>query len=302
MPDLSDLFAGFQSHWIDVSIGRIFARSGGSGPPVMLLHGFPETHVCWHRIAGQLAERHTVVAMDLRGYGWSSVPEGDGGREVYSKRAMGRDVVEVMSALGHSRFALVGHDRGARVGYRLALDEPGRLTRLALLDIVPTLVQWQRIAADATVAPHWRFLAEPAPQPETEILKSPRRYFDGLLAAWSGTRDLSPFDPRALASYRAGSNTPDRIHAFCEDYRAGAGTDLAQDEADLAAGRTIACPTLSVCGNSYLAGGASATLAAWHTTFAPDMTGTAIDSGHFLAEEAPDALLAALTPFLSGAE
>ncbi|MBS7702259.1 alpha/beta fold hydrolase [Chelatococcus asaccharovorans] len=301
MADLADLFPGFQSHWIDVEMGRIFARSGGSGPPLMLLHGFPQTHVCWHRVAPRLAEHFTVVAMDLRGYGWSTAPDSDPAHAAYSKRAMGEDVVAVMSALGHARFALMGHDRGARVGYRLALDDPGRLTALALLDIVPTMVQWQRIARDASVAPHWRFLAEPAPRPETEILKNPQRYFDGLLAAWSGSGDLSAFDPRALAHYRAASNEPNRIHAFCEDYRAGAGADREQDEADLDAGKTIACPSFLVCGESYLSGGAGPALTAWHRTFAPDMTGTAVEAGHFVAEEAPEAVLDAVIPFLSGA-
>jgi len=297
MADLADLFPGFQSHWIDVAMGRIFARSAGSGPPLMLLHGFPQTHVCWHRIAPRLAQDFTVVAMDLRGYGWSSVPASEGG-EGYAKRVMGREVIEAMEALGHSRFSILSHDRGARIAYRMALDEPGRIDRLVLLDIVPTFVQWQRMAEDASVAPHWRFLAEPAPQPENEILKDPIAYFDGLLALWSKTKDLSAFDPRALVHYRAGYNEPNRIHAFCEDYRAGATIDRRQDEADLAAGKRFSSPMLLVCGGSYLAGGLASSLQAWQESFAAEVTGAEVDSGHFVAEEAPEEVLAAVVPFL----
>jgi haloacetate dehalogenase len=297
MADLADLFPGFQSHWIDVAMGRIFARSAGSGPPLVLLHGFPQTHVCWHRVAQRLAEDFTVVAMDLRGYGWSSVPASEGG-EAYAKRAMAPDVIEVMEALGHSRFSIMGHDRGARIAYRMALDEPGRIDRLVLLDIVPTFTQWQRMARDESIAPHWRFLAEPAPQPENEILKDPIAYFDGLLAQWSKTKDLSAFDPRALAHYRAGYNEPNRIHAFCEDYRAGATIDRHQDEADLAAGKRFPNPTLLVCGGSYLAGGLASALEAWQESFAAEIAGAEVDAGHFVAEEAPEEVLAAVVPFL----
>src|SRR5829696_2861831 len=221
-----DLFPGFASHWIDGEAGRVFARSGGSGPPLVLLHGFPETHASFHRIAPALARTHTVVCPDLRGYGWSSAPKGDPVHETYSKRAMGRDVIRVMEKLGHVRFALAGHDRGARVAYRLALDEPGRVERLALLDIVPTFANWQRIREGQADAPHWDYLARPFPQPETEIGRDPLAYFDGLLAKWSKDGTLEAFDPRALAAYRQSCNEPSRIHAFCEDYRAGATVDL----------------------------------------------------------------------------
>src|SRR6187200_1250764 len=190
-----DLFPGFASHWIDGEAGRVFARAGGSGPPLVLLHGFPETHACFHRIAPALARTHTVVCPDLRGYGWSSAPKGDPVHETYSKRAMGRDVIRVMEKLGHVRFALAGHDRGARVAYRLALDEPGRVERLALLDILPTFEVWRRVAAGLQPAAHWDFLARPEPLPETEIGRDPLPYFEGLMASWSGTKTLAPFDP-----------------------------------------------------------------------------------------------------------
>jgi haloacetate dehalogenase len=295
----ADLFPGFDSHWIDTEAGRIFARSRGDGPPLVLLHGFPQTHACFHHIAPALAETHTVVCMDLRGYGWSSAPRGDPTHETYSKRALGRDVVAVMEALGHVRFAVAGHDRGARVGYRLALDQPGRVERLALLDILPTFHVWRQIRDGTFPARHWAFLARPEPEPEREIGENPLPYFDGLLAKWSRDGTLDAFDARALAAYRQSCNEPNRIHAFCEDYRAGATVDVEQDEADLALYRTITCPTLLVWSEFYLTRGAKAPLDVWRETFAPGITGGKVPSGHFVAEEAPDATLALLRPFLS---
>jgi haloacetate dehalogenase len=295
---MTDLFPGFDSHWLDTEAGRIFVRSGGEGPPLVLLHGFPQTHACFHRIAPALAETHTVVCMDLRGYGWSAAPRGDRAHETYSKRAMGRDVVAVMEALGHVRFALAGHDRGARVGYRLALDQSGRIERLALLDILPTFHVWRQIKAGVIPPRHWGFLARPEPEPEREISQNPLPYFDGLLADWSRDGTLAVFDTRALAAYRQSCNEPSRIHAFCEDYRAGATVDVEQDEADLALYRTITCPTLLVWSEFYLTRGPEAPLDVWRETFAPDITGEKVPCGHFVAEEAPDATLALLRPFL----
>ncbi|HEX8165707.1 MAG TPA: alpha/beta hydrolase [Beijerinckiaceae bacterium] len=297
-----DLFPGFASHWIDTEAGRIFVRSGGSGPPLVLVHGFPETHACFHRIAPALARTHTVVCPDLRGYGWSSAPKGDPAHETYSKRAMGRDVVTVMEKLGHVRFALAGHDRGARVAYRLALDEPGRVERLVLLDILPTFAVWRRIEAGAAPAGHWAFLARPHAEPEEEIGRDPLPYYEGLLKGWSKDGTLDVFDPRALAAYRQNWNEPNRIHAFCEDYRAGATRDREHDEADLAAGRTIACPIFVMWSSFYLTRGATAAsdspLDVWCKSFAPGASGAEVASGHFVAEEAPDATLSAMTSFL----
>jgi haloacetate dehalogenase len=300
-----DLFPGFAAHWIDTEAGRIFARVGGSGPPIAMLHGFPQAHTCWHRIAPALAETHTVVCLDLRGYGWSSVPRSDANHETYSKRAMSRDVVAVMEQLGYVRFAIVGHDRGARVGYRLALDQPGRVERLALLDILPTFHVWQQIKAGAIPAAHWGFLARPYPQPEQEIGQDPLPYFDGLFARWSGDGTLKAFDPRALAAYHASCNEPNRIHAFCEDYRAGATLDVVADEMDLQVGKTISCPVLVLWGEFYLSrgsgAGAETTADVWRHTFAPHATGAQVNAGHFLTEENPADTLAALRPFLSSA-
>ncbi|WP_343232378.1 alpha/beta hydrolase [Microvirga terricola] len=224
-----DLFPGFESHWIDTDIGRIFARTKGDGPPLALLHGFPQTHVMWHRLAPELAQTHRVVCMDLRGYGWSTAPRSDAAHETYSKRAMADDVVRVMGALGHIRFAVAGHDRGARVGYRLALDQPGRVERLSLLDILPTFHVWAQMKAGLIPTAHWGFLSQAFPIPEEEIGRDPAAYFEGLMRSWSAEGDLSAFDPRAMRAYREGFNEPSRIHAFCEDYRAGATRDIEAD-------------------------------------------------------------------------
>jgi len=294
----TDLFPGFEAHWIDTRIGRIFARSGGAGEPLVLLHGFPQTHAMWARVAPPLAERFFVVALDLRGYGWSSAPHSpDGG--LYAKRAMAEDVVRVMESLGHIRFALAGHNRGARVGYRLALDHPGRITRLALLDILPTCEVWRLIEAGRTPGAHWAFLSQPAPQPEQEIARiGPDAYFGGLMQAWAKAPDLKAFDRNAFAAYRDAWRVSDRIAAFCADYRAGAGPDRAADEADLAARKEIHCPTLVLSGDFFMTGGGDeAPLDVWRRTFAPQAVGERIDAGHFLAEENPAATLEAMERF-----
>jgi len=297
MTDIADLYPGFASHWIDTDAGRIFARSHGSGPPLLLLHGYPQTHVEWHRIAPQLAETFTVVVMDLRGYGWSSAPRSEGG-ELYTKRAMAGDAVKVMESLGHVRFSLVGHDRGARVGYRLALDHPGRLKKLVILDIVPTLDVWRGMnAAGAMKMYHWSFLAQPAPIPEKLIAAAPTDYLDHTIASWTAEKNLRAFDARAMAHYRASFNDPSRIHAACEDYRAGATIDRALDEADHAAGKKIQPPVLVLWGSSGLPGQGANPLDIWRG-WASDVQGHAIACGHFLPEEAPEETLAALLAFL----
>jgi len=297
-----DLFPGFESHWIDTEAGRIFARTKGDGPPLVLLHGFPQTHVMWHHLAPVLAETHRVVCMDLRGYGWSSVPKSDAAHETYSKRAMGRDVIAVMERLGHVRFAVAGHDRGARVGYRLALDHPGRVERLSLLDILPTFHVWAQMKAGKIPAAHWGYLSQPYPVPEEEIGRNPLPYFEGLMRQWSAAGDLSAFDRKALQSYRNSCNESSRIHAFCEDYRAGATCDIEADEADLAAGKKIQCPTQLIWSDFYLVSGpvghAQHPLDVWRESFAPRITGLGVTSGHFVAEENPSATLEAMRAFL----
>ncbi|MFG5119769.1 alpha/beta fold hydrolase [Methylorubrum sp. POS3] len=303
MADGDDLFPGFESLWIDGPSGRWFARAGGreDAAPLLLLHGFPQSHAMWHRLAPALARTHRVIALDLKGYGWSAAPDSEGGA-AYAKAQVGAEIVAVMERLGHVRFGLAGHDRGGRVAYRLALDTPGRVERLALLDIVPTFVQWERIEANPGMNPHWPFLARPAPEPEREIGRDPDGYFEGLLRQWSAAKDLSAFDPRALRLYAQAWNVPERIHAMCEDYRAGGaeGADRAADRADLAAGRTLPMPVLLLASRDYLdRDKPEPALDVWRRSFAPKAEGVSIASGHFMAEEAPEATLAALEAFFA---
>jgi haloacetate dehalogenase len=293
---LADLFPGFASHFIDTKAGRIFARSGGSGPPLLLLHGYPQTHAQWHNIAAGLAQSFHVVLMDLRGYGASFVAAGEAGA-FYTKRLMAEDAIEVMQALGYAQFNIAGHDRGGRVAYRLALDHPEYVLRLAVLDIVPTAMQWRHMDAEAAMRVyHWMFLAQPAPFPETLIGGAPVYYLEHTLKSWSAPKTLDFIDPAALAHYRASFTQPDRLHASCEDYRAGATLDRSYDEADLAAGKKISQPLLVLWGTRGLPGGAP--LDIWRQ-FAVDVQGQKIDSGHFLPEENPQATLAALLEFFT---
>lgn len=301
MPDLADLFPGFESHWIPAPEGKIFARSGGGGDPLILLHGFPQTHVMWHRVASNLAKSFRLICMDLRGYGWSTAPRPDPAHETYAKRAMGEDVVAVMNHFGLVRAAIAGHDRGGRVAYRLALDHPGRVTKLAVLDIAPTAAMWDLIErTGSTVAPHWRWLAEPAPGPENRIKADPGMLIDDLMASWTASGDLAGFDARAVAHYRAFAQDPSRIAAMCEDYRAGATLDRAADLSDLAAGRTIGCPVLALWGSRGIPAASPDPLALWRP-YAPEAAGRALDGGHFLAEENAAQTGAALLSFLQGA-
>ncbi len=298
MPDLGDLFPGFGSHTASTEAGRIFARTGGSGPPLLLLHGFPQTAAMWHRVAPRLAQRFTLVIPDLRGYGWSSAPASQGG-EAYTKRVMGGDVVALMDDLGFARFAVAGHDRGARIGYRLALDQPGRLSKLALLDIVPTIEVWRARETDPDVSPHWPWLARPAPEPEEFIKRDPDGFFEGLMAKWTKAKSLDAFDPRALAHYRAAWGDPSHIHAMCEDYRAGATLDVEADRDDEAASRTIGCAVLVLASQDYLVKSSNRPPHdIWRARIAPDALGVEIDGGHFIAEENSDATSDALMNFL----
>ncbi|MBI2766779.1 MAG: alpha/beta hydrolase [Chloroflexi bacterium] len=288
------MFDRFQSRDIATTGTRIYLRIGGEGPPLLLLHGYPETGAMWHKIAPALARDFTVVIPDLRGYGRSGKPDSAPGHEPHSKRAMALDMVEVMGALGHERFALAGHDRGGRVSYRLALDHPGVLTRLAVLDIVPTLDTWEAMGMrQAMGSYHWLFLAQPARLPETLIGHDPLFYLDETLGRW--TRDKASFTPEALAEYQAAFNDPATIHACCEDYRAGATIDLELDRADRAAGRRITCPMLVLWGDRGRPGEGSQ-LETWRG-WAGDVRGQTVPGGHFLPEESPSETLAALQSF-----
>jgi haloacetate dehalogenase len=295
----ADLFPGFAERRIDTGAAQIFVRTGGRGVPLLLLHGYPQTHVCWHKVAPELARHATLVIADLRGYGASSVPPSDAEHAAYSKRAMAEDCLKVMRALGHERFVAAGHDRGGRVAYRLALDHPEAVRALIPVDILPTAEVWRRITAERAIGGyHWGFLAQPHPLPETLIGHEPVYYLEHTLKSWAGPRDLSPFSAEALAHYRALMKDPARVHAMCEDYRAGASIDRRLDEADLAAGRRIACPTFVIWGSEYLGRGSARPLDVWHP-WCRELSGTEIGSGHFLAEENPQDTLAALVPFLA---
>jgi len=295
---MSDLFPGFKTHLVDTAGATIHARCGGSGPPLLLLHGYPQTHAMWHRIAAGLAERFTVVAADLRGYGQSSCPPSDELRFTYSKRAMANDNVELMQFFGFEDFRVVGHDRGGRVAYRMALDYPDKINRIAVLDIIPTHAVWTSLTAkNAMRLYHWLFLAQPAPLPETLIGRAPVEFLDHTCASWTKARDLSAFNIEALNQYRLAFSDPVRIHASCEDYRAGQTYDYRADLSDREAGKKIHCPLLALWGTAGLPGKTDAPLAIWQE-WGVNVDGEAIDSGHFIAEENPQATLAALMSFL----
>ena len=289
-------FHGFTAHESALGEATIFARVGGSGPPLLLLHGYPQSHLMWARVASALVGKFTVVAMDLRGYGRSSAPPSQNGAR-YAKRVMAQDAVALMATLGHPRFAVAGHDRGGRVAYRLALDHPDVVTKIATLDIVPTGEMWAGMdAARAMSVYHWMFLAQPEPMPETLISGAPDFYVDHKLASWNGDHSLRPFAPDALEAYRAAFHDPARVHATCEDYRAGATIDRALDDSDRAAGRRIAAPLLALWGTKGIPAKGEDPLTVWRR-WASDVRGLGIDAGHVLPEEAPEATARALTEF-----
>lgn len=297
--DPADLFPGFSARHIETPAGEFFVRTGGHGPPLLLLHGYPQTHVEWHGIAGRLAKTFSVVAMDLRGYGDSVVPESRAGSGM-SKRAMGADAVAVMAKLGHPTFRLVGHDRGGRVAYRLAFDKPEHLERVAVIDIIPTAAMFHSMgqAERAMKKYHWLFLAQPEPFPETMIGASARFFLEHTLASWSAKKDLSAFDPRALEHYRRSFEDASRLRASCEDYRAGALVDRVQDEDDLRAGHRIDVPMLVLWGDSGIPASGISPLDVWRD-YANDVRGEEIASGHFVPEENPETCAEAILRFMS---
>ena len=285
---------GFEQLRIATSGAEIELRKAGQGPPLLMLHGYPQTQVMWHKIAPALAKRFTVVLTDLRGYGDSAKPPGGAHHEAYSKRAMARDQVEVMAALGFEKFAVVGHDRGARVGHRLALDHPERVTRLAVLDIAPTLAMYERTdMAFASAYYHWFFLIQPYDLPERLIGADPDFYLEKKIGKWS--KSAGCFDPAAVAEYKRCFRDPATIHATCEDYRAAAGIDLDHDRGDLDC--KVACPLLVLWGAEGVIERSYQVLEIWRER-AREVRGKALPCGHFLAEEAPAETLAELMQFL----
>ncbi len=280
---------------MDAGEVTIRARIGGDGPPLLLLHGNPQTHMMWHKIAPALAEHFTIVAADLRGYGESSKPPSAHGHESYSKRMMARDQMAVMRHFGFTRFALVGHDRGGRCGYRMALDHPECVERLAVLDILPTYEHYRRTDMGFAMGYwHWFFLAQPHPLPEKLIGGDPESFFK---RSWPGGGALPAFlAAEAVEDYWRAFSNPATVHAICEDYRAGATCDYRNDEADFGK-RTIACPLLVLWGSTGVVGRLYDPLEVWRG-WADDLCGEAIEAGHFLAEERPKETLDALLRFL----
>lgn len=293
------MFEGFETTTIAGDGADIFVRIAGSGPPLLLLHGYPQTGAMWAGIAPRLAERFTVVVPDLRGYGRSSAPPNTPDNLAYSKRTMGRDCAAVMTALGHDRFHVAGHDRGARVAYRMALDMAERIGRLAVLDILPVAEVWDRLdAASAMKVYHWLFFAQPAPIPETLIGADPVLFLDHTIASWTRAKTLDAFDPAALDEYRRAFARSATIAATCNDYRAGATIDWQFDREDRNAGRRIAAPTLVLWGSSGIPGEGPDPLAVWGP-WCDRLEGHAVDAGHFIVEEAPEATLRALEAFFA---
>jgi haloacetate dehalogenase len=286
------MFEGFEHAVIQTSGATINVVKGGEGAPVLLLHGYPQTHVMWHKIAPRLAQEFSVVIPDLRGYGDSSKPPDGENHAGYSKRATAQDQVEVMDRFGFTRFAVVGHDRGGRVAHRLTLDHADRVTKLAVLDIAPTRTVYRDVnKALATVYYHWFFLIQPAPFPETLIGNNVEFYLNSLL----GRLKPHAITPEAFAEYLRCLSDPATLHATCEDYRAAATIDLEHDEADIAT--KITCPLLALWAEKGFMHKMYDVTAVWRER-AIDVRGKALPCGHFLPEEAPEETLAELSSFL----
>jgi haloacetate dehalogenase len=290
------MFAGFVKDQRHVNGVDIAYRLGGSGPGLLLLHGHPQTHVIWHKIAEQLAEHFTVIAADLRGYGDSTRPPASAEHVNYSKREMARDGVELMQALGFTQFSVLAHDRGARVAHRLALDHPAAVARMVLLDIAPTLAMYsQTNEAFARAYWHWFFLIRPAPLPETLIEADPEGYLRSVMGSRSA--GLKPFTEQAFAEYLRCLQRPGSARGICEDYRASAGIDLEHDRADLVGGRHLNLPLLVLWGAEGTVGRCFDPLKEWQQV-ASNVRGKALPAGHYLAEEVPERLLAEALDFL----
>lgn len=284
------MFPGFGRSVVTVGDVEIPYVRAGDGPPLLLLHGFPQTRAIWHKVAPRLTRRFTVIASDLRGYGDASKTARD-----YSKRAMAGDQVELMRSLGFKRFGVVGHDRGARVGRRLAMDHPASVAKLMTLDISPTLAMYEQTTqAFATAYWHWFFLIQPAPLPETMIGADPefflRQFMGGRVAG------LTPFSPDAWSEYVRAARDPACLHAMCEDYRAAAGIDLEHDRADRDAGRKLECPVRVLWGKRGVIERCFHPLDDW-ARVANTVSGRALDCGHYIPEEAPEALITEIEGF-----
>jgi haloacetate dehalogenase len=297
------MFDQFRSAYVEVEKTKLFVRCGGSGSPLLLLHGFPQTHLMWHRVAPALAEHFFVVCADLRGYGNSGTPSSQPDHFPYSKRAMAADMVQLMDALGFKRFAVAGHDRGARVAYRMALDHSQSIERLAVLDVVPTLDAFTH--ADARLALAfwpWSLLAQPEPLPERLIAADPQAVIDHALAHWGSS--AGSFPPEVRQAYVEALRDPNAVHAICEEYRAAASIDVEMERADRQAGRGIACPVLvlwaKASGLDTWYADMEGPLGVWRQ-WANDVRGHAVVGGHFFAEENPQEVVEELRQFCASA-
>ncbi|KIT15489.1 alpha/beta fold hydrolase [Jannaschia aquimarina] len=274
---------------------RLAVRVAGSGPPLVLLHGFPQNHRCWLPLLPALSERFTCILPDLRGYGDSDAPADDPQHETYSKRRMALDLVAILDDLGHARAHVAGHDRGARVAYRFALDHPDRLDRLAILEVVPTLDFWEAWDADLGFAAyHWTFLAQPAPMPERLLSADPSGWIDHTLASWTRAKSLDCFEAEALDSYRAQACDPARLTAMCADYRAGFHADRRIDAESRAAGQQIRAPMRFIWAETGFPARTGDPAGIWRDWCARPLEDVAVPSGHFAPEEVPDAVSSAL--------
>lgn len=292
-------FDGFAARQFEMPGASIFARVGGNleGPALLLLHGFPQSHVLWHRVARQLARDYCLVMPDLRGYGDSSKAPGLPDHANYSKRTMAADMVAVMDALGLQNFYLCGHDRGGRVAHRLAVDHPQRVKKLCVIDIAPTLDMYNATdMAFARAYYHWFHLIQPSPVPETMIGGNPQAYLRTKLGGWGGS-GTGFIEPQALAEYERCFCTPEAIHSACEDYRASAGIDLEHDRASRAKGDKIACDTLVLWGERGVVHRLFKPLELWQAQCAGRVTGQALPAGHFIPEELPQETATALRGF-----
>ena len=289
------MLPNFTAHRIAIGESELYVRTGGSGPPLLLLHGYPQTGAMWHQVAPKLAEHFSLVIPDLPGYGRSKGPPCDEAFNAYSKRRTAQTMADLMSQLGHETFRLAGHDRGGRVGFRLCLDHPGRIEKYAALDIVPTLDQWERLNADRALSGyHWQFLAVPAPVPEKLIGSDPDFYLEHLLRRWAGNYDA--LTPASLADYREAFRKSEVIHATCNDYRAGASIDREHDRVSRDAGGKIRCPVHVIWGRGYLSNRAGSPAPVWQQ-WADDIGETGLDCGHFVAEELPNECADAMSEF-----
>jgi haloacetate dehalogenase len=292
-------FDGFTAQEFAVNGTRIHARVGGraDAPPLLLLHGFPQTHVMWHRVARQLAPHYRLVLPDLRGYGDSSQPAGEADHANYSKRTMARDMALVMEDLGHARYFVAGHDRGGRVAHRLALDHVQAVEKLAVIDIVPTLDMYESTDMRfASAYYHWFFLIQPAPHPERLIGADALHYLHWKLGGW-GAHSMGHCEPAALAEYERCFVRPTAIHGACEDYRASAGIDLEHDRATRATGQRVACDMLVMWGERGVIHALFDPMRLWRAQCQGTVRGLAMEAGHFIPEEQPQATADTLRDF-----